>query len=313
MSPSNLQGLNLIQPVQPSDSYLVDSHDSQDLLNLSHFPELNAQLGQWTNLAFESDEPLVDFNNVKKSGGDEATRSSHSAEDDDDDDPNDGQPAQADNHDNVVVADPVPPRPTQPSAASHPVNAFDIGSILAGFGIDPFMVPPVQSTSTDPSLAQLLSLYPHIAYPPPPAPASAGQSVQPLAAKRARVRRPSTTTSTDDPANDVAPSTPAASDALGMSTPVSTAEDKRRRNTAASARFRLKKKEREAALERKSKELEIRVTELERECEGLRRENGWLKGLVIGVTGAGGTQQHPTAAATERVKRTREDVDSVRK
>ncbi|KAF8184943.1 hypothetical protein K438DRAFT_1436340, partial [Mycena galopus ATCC 62051] len=59
------------------------------------------------------------------------------------------------------------------------------------------------------------------------------------------------------------------------------AEDKRRRNTAASARFRLKKKEREAALETRAKELEGRVNELERECEGLRRENGWLKGLVV--------------------------------
>jgi hypothetical protein len=67
---------------------------------------------------------------------------------------------------------------------------------------------------------------------------------------------------------------------------LSPAEDKRRRNTAASARFRLKKKEREAALEGKAKELETKVNELERECEGLRRENGWLKGLVVGVTGA---------------------------
>jgi len=67
--------------------------------------------------------------------------------------------------------------------------------------------------------------------------------------------------------------------------PLGAAEDKRRRNTAASARFRLKKKEREAALEKKAKELEVKVSELEKECEGLRRENGWLKGLVVGVTG----------------------------
>jgi len=85
------------------------------------------------------------------------------------------------------------------------------------------------------------------------------------------------------------------------------AEDKRRRNTAASARFRLKKKEREAALEKKSKELEMRVTQLERECEGLKRENGWLKGLVVGVTGAGAAQQQ--GPATAGVKRPREDID----
>ena len=87
------------------------------------------------------------------------------------------------------------------------------------------------------------------------------------------------------------------------------AEDKRRRNTAASARFRLKKKEREAALERKAKELEVRVGELEKECEALRRENGWLKGLVVGVTGA--QQQQMVQQQHQQVdagtKRPRED------
>ena len=91
------------------------------------------------------------------------------------------------------------------------------------------------------------------------------------------------------------------------STPLTAAEDKRRRNTAASARFRLKKKEREAALEKKAKELEVRVGELEKECEALRRENGWLKGLVVGVTGAGAVQQQAVASAG--AKRTRDDVD----
>ncbi|EJU04527.1 hypothetical protein DACRYDRAFT_21032 [Dacryopinax primogenitus] len=65
--------------------------------------------------------------------------------------------------------------------------------------------------------------------------------------------------------------------------PLTPAEDKRRRNTAASARFRLKKKEREAAMERNLKHLESRVVELEREAEGLRKENGWLRGLLVGV------------------------------
>ena len=313
MSPTNLQGLNLVQPSQPSDSYLADSQDPQDLLDPSHFPELSAQLDIWTNLAFRSDEPLVNQND-KKWSGDELTRSPHSAEDDEDDDADDGQPAQADNHEHVVLADPV--APTQPrSAARPPLNAFDIGTILAGFGLDPFTVPPVQpSTAAAPSLAQILSLYPHTAYPPPPAPASTQHSPQPPPAKRARVRRPSTTTSvTSDSINDTVspPSTPAPAN----SSPLTAAEDKRRRNTAASARFRLKKKEREAALETKSKELEIRVNELERECEGLRRENGWLKGLVVGVTGAGtsATQQQQAVAGTERAKRRREDVDSVGK
>ncbi|KAF8482562.1 hypothetical protein DFH94DRAFT_728085 [Russula ochroleuca] len=305
MSPTNLQGLNLIPPTQPADSFPADSHDSQDLLNLSYYPELSAQLDIWTNLAFQSDEPLAQLND-KKSGGDEATHATQSVEDDEEDDPDDGQPAQADNHDNVVMAnpDPVPPRPTQPRTATRPLTAFDIGSLLAGFGVDSF-VPPVQSTAATPSLAQILSLYPNAAYPPPPASVSGEDDSQPTA-KRARVRRPSapgTSDHTDD-------SGTLANEPLN-NTPLTPAEDKRRRNTAASARFRLKKKEREAALEKKSKELEMRVTELERECEGLRRENGWLKGLVVGVTGVGASQQ--AASASAGVKRPRDDVDGVGK
>ncbi|CAO1633975.1 unnamed protein product [Parajaminaea phylloscopi] len=57
-------------------------------------------------------------------------------------------------------------------------------------------------------------------------------------------------------------------------------EDKRRRNTAASARFRIKKKQREQALEQTTKELESRVRELEESNSTLERENGWLKSLI---------------------------------
>ncbi|SCZ99561.1 BZ3500_MvSof-1268-A1-R1_Chr3-1g06100 [Microbotryum saponariae] len=57
-------------------------------------------------------------------------------------------------------------------------------------------------------------------------------------------------------------------------------EDKRRRNTAASARFRIKKKQREQALESTAKELRDRVAALEAEVAGLRTENGWLRGLI---------------------------------
>ncbi|KAI9442561.1 hypothetical protein H4582DRAFT_1768116, partial [Lactarius indigo] len=151
--PPNLQGLNLVQPTQSSDSYIANSHD---LLN---FPGLSAQLDIWSNLAFESDEPLVRKND-KKSGGD-VDESTHSVEDEEEDDADDGQPARAENHDNVVMGDPIPTPPTQaPVAASRPpLNAFDIGSLLAGFGIDPFVASSVQPASATPSLAQILSLY----------------------------------------------------------------------------------------------------------------------------------------------------------
>ncbi|PKI83360.1 hypothetical protein MVES1_002713 [Malassezia vespertilionis] len=57
-------------------------------------------------------------------------------------------------------------------------------------------------------------------------------------------------------------------------------EDKRRRNTLASARFRVKKKQREAALEISARELEGQVAELRQENERLRTENEWLRRLV---------------------------------
>ncbi|KAF7367230.1 Cytochrome C oxidase assembly protein COX19 [Mycena sanguinolenta] len=58
-------------------------------------------------------------------------------------------------------------------------------------------------------------------------------------------------------------------------------EDKRRRNTAASARFRIKKKQKTLGLERTVSDLTGRAEELEREAADLRRENGWLKEIVM--------------------------------
>ncbi|KAF8527961.1 hypothetical protein BU17DRAFT_34879, partial [Hysterangium stoloniferum] len=57
-------------------------------------------------------------------------------------------------------------------------------------------------------------------------------------------------------------------------------EDKRQRNTAASARFRIKKKQRDLNLERTVSDLTSRAEELERVATNLRRENTWLKELV---------------------------------
>ncbi|KAK1832786.1 hypothetical protein QBC39DRAFT_404230 [Podospora conica] len=57
-------------------------------------------------------------------------------------------------------------------------------------------------------------------------------------------------------------------------------EDKRKRNTAASARFRIKKKQREQALEKSAKEMTDKVTALENRIATLETENKWLKSLV---------------------------------
>ncbi|KAJ2920227.1 hypothetical protein MD484_g185, partial [Candolleomyces efflorescens] len=62
---------------------------------------------------------------------------------------------------------------------------------------------------------------------------------------------------------------------------IAIAEEKRRRNTAASARFRIKKKAKTVNLERSVSDLSGRAEELEREVSDLRRENGWLKEIVM--------------------------------
>lgn len=62
---------------------------------------------------------------------------------------------------------------------------------------------------------------------------------------------------------------------------VAAEEDKRRRNTAASARFRIKKKQREQALEKSAKEMSDKVSNLESKVQQLEMENKWLKNLLV--------------------------------
>lgn len=66
---------------------------------------------------------------------------------------------------------------------------------------------------------------------------------------------------------------------------VAAEEDKRRRNTAASARFRIKKKQREQTLEKTAKEMSDRVSVLETRIQQLETENAWLKGLITEKSG----------------------------
>jgi len=66
---------------------------------------------------------------------------------------------------------------------------------------------------------------------------------------------------------------------------VAAEEDKRRRNTAASARFRVKKKQREQALEKSAKEMAEKVGFLETRIQQLETENKWLKNLLTEKNG----------------------------
>jgi len=111
---------------------------------------------------------------------------------------------------------------------------------------------------------------------------------------------PSTTlSSTPPPATTTKPSGPSSSkrraDSSAPSSPqfsveeqarLAAEEDKRRRNTAASARFRVKKKQREQALERTVKDISDKNAALEARVNQLEMENKWLKNLITEKNGS---------------------------
>ncbi|ODQ81120.1 hypothetical protein BABINDRAFT_160523 [Babjeviella inositovora NRRL Y-12698] len=66
--------------------------------------------------------------------------------------------------------------------------------------------------------------------------------------------------------------------------PVESESDKKRRNTAASARFRIKKKMREQEMDKQAKELSEKVAFLQTKVKTLEMENQCLKSLVLQKT-----------------------------
>jgi Basic region leucine zipper len=85
-------------------------------------------------------------------------------------------------------------------------------------------------------------------------------------------------------------------------------EDKRRRNTAASARFRVKKKQREQALERTVKEMTDKHTILEARISQLEMENKWLKNLITEKNGK--QTQEEIAEAFQKFRRESEERET---
>ncbi|KIW58869.1 hypothetical protein PV05_03362 [Exophiala xenobiotica] len=84
-------------------------------------------------------------------------------------------------------------------------------------------------------------------------------------------------------------------------------EDKRRRNTAASARFRIKKKQREQALEKTVKDVQDKNTELEAKLRQLEMENKWLKDLITEKNGLQSKEE--MAAAYQQYRKDSEERD----
>ena len=74
---------------------------------------------------------------------------------------------------------------------------------------------------------------------------------------------------------------------------VAAEEDKRRRNTAASARFRVKKKQREQNLEKTVKEINDENAALKAKLKNVEQENAWLKGLFTEMTSKDKASKEP--------------------
>lgn len=91
---------------------------------------------------------------------------------------------------------------------------------------------------------------------------------------------------------------------------VAAEEDKRRRNTAASARFRVKKKQREQALERSVKEINDTNAKLQTKVEQLEMENKWLKALITEKNAVQSKEE--IDAAFQQFKRESEERQDVR-
>ncbi len=274
-----IQGLNLVQPHSSPTG-----NPTNDLL--AHpYPDL-AQLDLWTNVSFASDEPLVPADRATpddledKSAKDSSTHSADIVKKKRD--------LLAKKTFPGVHSTTIPPSPAFVAAAAA-ANA----SIPPGYDLPSLLAMTSNQFSSPADALNLNSLLfgtpfpnggfhftPGVNHFQPPVPTPTETADAPPPAKKARARKSST--SVGSPAESEEPGSPADSRFA------TSAEDKRKRNTQASARFRLKKKEREQHMEVKCKELEGKVTELEKECEALRRENGWLKGLVVGVTGGTG-------------------------
>ncbi|KAG8160286.1 hypothetical protein KVR01_009822 [Diaporthe batatas] len=88
---------------------------------------------------------------------------------------------------------------------------------------------------------------------------------------------------------------------------VAAEEDKRRRNTAASARFRVKKKQREQALEKSAKEMSEKVAALEQKITQLETENQWLKKLVIEKNEGSSSSKASSQATSDSKKEEKEE------
>ncbi|GAA5873284.1 hypothetical protein JCM1840_000018 [Sporobolomyces johnsonii] len=296
-----------LNQLTPSPGTSPTNGPSQDRNELTlSFPcdgsALQAQLEQWTTVAFDFDSP--DF------GQDAACEEKSSSARVDD---SKSLPRFSRGGESFFSAAHAPTDVRHSQQPSELTSTVDLAALLGtsaptaaadSFGgslVDPALslssfasaAPILPSFFASPSAVASTSALPSL----PPVTAPAIASASPAAPSPASSSTPSTTKKAAAPKKKRASTAAAAAKPLPLPEGIVTdgmtdeqlnqlaiEEDKRKRNTAASARFRVKKKQREAALEQSAKDLRERVAVLEKEVETLRTENGWLRGLIVDKT-----------------------------
>ncbi|KAL5534659.1 hypothetical protein ACEPAG_1123 [Sanghuangporus baumii] len=164
--------------------------------------------------------------------------------------------------------------PVQPSLSESSGQQQRWPPQVPNMGNIPFPMPPIDPVLAN-QLSQLSQSFLPNAYTQQPSQIQTPGAGPSMGGMRARSRSTASSGGTSTPVS------PSSSRGQTLVDDAAMSEDKRRRNTLASARFRIKKKHKTLALERSVVELEARADDLEREASELRRENGWLKEMLI--------------------------------
>ncbi|KAK2803983.1 hypothetical protein FQN50_006789 [Emmonsiellopsis sp. PD_5] len=147
--------------------------------------------------------------------------------------------------------------------------------------LNDFNLPNYTPDYSSPMLPMQTPAYP---LPQPQAPAHHGAplNARPSIPQQMPAQSPASSTPGSSRKQEAAPATPNVDESARLAQE----EDKRRRNTAASARFRIKKKERERNMERTVKDVTAKNAALEARINQLETENRWLKNLITEKNGA---------------------------
>jgi len=177
-----------------------------------------------------------------------------------------------------------------PSLPDDFINGTDS---LDGFGASPVDLAPIPA-------APVYSSYPTPIQPAPPAKGFPANNTY-----SSPVLSPSSSTQATLPVKNSESNAPSPAWAADEKSRLAAEEDKRRRNTAASARFRVKKKQREQTLERSVKEVSEKNAQLEAKLNQVEMENKWLKNLIIEKNGK--QSKEDIAAAYQKFRKESEE------